>query len=292
MAACALMLSSGAAIAAEPGPDAVARLGTTDIPAAALRDFVRTLDPAIRKQAASDPATMARLVRQELTRIAILNEAASRKWDQRPDVIARIAKAREDAIVTSYLNSVAAVPDGYPSDAEIQAFYEANRDKLMLPRQYRLEQIYVAAPAGGDKKADDAARAKADDLARKARAKGANFADIARASSEAAQGEPAGDLGWASEAQIVPEIRGQIAGMSPGDVADPIRTASGWHVIGLIDTRPAGPRPLAEVKEQLVTALRQAKLQETEQAYVSSLLEKTPAMINEMALKKIFEAAP
>jgi hypothetical protein len=49
---------------------------------------------------------------------------------------------------------------------------------------------------------------------------------------------------------------------------------------------------LAEVRDQLVAALRQSKLQEGEQAYVQSLLEKTPAMINELALKKIFETAP
>jgi peptidylprolyl isomerase len=222
----------------------------------------------------------------------VLNEATSRKWEQRPDVVARIARAREDAIVSTYLSAVAALPDGFPSEAQVQAFYEANRDKLMVPRQYRLEQIFVAVPAGADKKTDDAALAKANELARKARAKGANFADIARASSESAQGEPAGDLGWASEAQIVPEIRGQVTGMSPGDVADPIRTEAGWHVIRMVETRPAGPRPLAEVKDQLVAAMRQSKLQENQQAYVSALLEKTPAMINEIALKKIFESGP
>ena len=292
LAAIVIMLASGPALAADPPADAVARLGSTDIPASALRDFVRTLDPAVRKQAASDPAIMTRLVRQELTRLAILNEANAKKWDQRPDVAARIAKAREDAIVSSYLGAVATLPAGFPTDAQIQALYDSNRDKLMLPRQYRLEQIYVAIPAGGDKKAEDAARAKADELARKARAKGANFADIARAASDKAEGEPAGDLGWASEAQIVPEIRSQIAGMNTGDIADPIRTGNGWHVVRLVDTRPAGPRPLAEVKDQLVAALRQAKLQEAQQAYVSALLEKTPAMINEMALKKIFEATP
>jgi len=283
---------SAAAPPGEPAAEAVARLGNTDIPASTLKEFVRTLDPATRKQALADPAIMAKLVRQELTRIAVLNEAVAKKWDQRPEVAARIAKAREDAIVSSYLTSVAALPEGFPSDAQIQAFYDANRDRLMAPRQYRLEQIFTAAPAGGDKIAHDAARAKANDLARKARAKGANFAEIAKASSDSKAGEPAGDVGWAAEAQIVPEIRSQVTGMNPGDISDPIRTETWWHVIRMVDTRPAGPRPLPEVRDQLITALRQAKLQENEQAYISALLEKTPAMINEIGLKKVFEAPP
>jgi peptidylprolyl isomerase len=287
-----VFLPLGIALAADPAPDAVARLGTTDISAATLKDFVRTLDPATRKQAATDPGVMTRLVRQELARIAIVNEAASKKWDQRPDIAARINKARDDVVVSSYLSTVAAVPDGYPSDAQVQAAYDANRDKLMAPRQYRLEQIFVAVPAGGDKKSEDTARAKADELTRKVRGKGANFAEIAKGGSDTASGEPAGDLGWAAEAQIIPEIRTQITGMSPGDISDPIRAGGGWHIIRMVDTRPAGPRPLSEVKDQLAAALRQAKLQENEQVYISALLEKTPAMINEIALKKLFEAAP
>jgi hypothetical protein len=47
---------------------------------------------------------------------------------------------------------------------------------------------------------------------------------------------------------------------------------------------------LAEVRDQIISALRQAKLQENEQAYVSSLLQRTPAMINEPTLRKIFES--
>jgi peptidylprolyl isomerase len=287
-----LLAIAPCARAADSASDTVARLGNTDIPAATIRDFARSLDAATRRQALADPAVMAKLVRQELTRVAVLNEATAKKWDQRPDVAARIAKAREDAIVSSYLASVAALPDGFPSDAQIQAFYEANRDRLMAPRQYHLEQIFVAAPSGGDKKAEDAALAKAEELARKGRTKGANFAEIAKAASDTATGEPAGDVGWAAEAQIVPEIRSQVTGMNPGEISDPIRTGTGWHIIRMVETRPAGPRPLPEVKDQLITALRQAKLQETEQAYISALLEKTPAMINELGLKKVFETAP
>jgi peptidylprolyl isomerase len=292
IAAVSALFLSSVALGAEPGSDAVARLGQTDIPASTLREFVRTLDPSVRKQALNDPALMSRLVREELAKIAILNEARGKKWDQRPDVAARIAESRDAVIVSSYLASVGAVPEGYPTDAQIQSAYEANRDKFLAPRQYRLEQIFVAVPAGGDAKTEESAKAKAEDLARRARANGANFVELARAGSDHAGGETGGDLGWAAEAQIMPEIRSQITGMAVGEISDPIRTPAGFHIIRLADTKPAGVRPLAEVKDQLISALRQSKLQEGEQAYVSALLEKTPAMINELALRKIFETTP
>ena len=286
----ALAVSAAAtARAADPAPIVVARIGTTDITASALQDFVRTLDPAVRKQALADPAAMDRLLRAELTRMAVLKEAEARNWDKRPEVVQEIERVRDEAITASFLKSVSAPPAGYPSEADIKAAYDLNRDALMAPRQYRLSQIFVAIPAGGDAKAQAAARQKADALAAKARAKGTDFDALAMAGSDAGPAERAGDLGWAAESDIVPEIRTQVAGMAQCEISDPIRVQSGWHIVRLDDTRPAGPRPLAEVHDALAAALRQRKAQADEQAYLSALLAKTPIAISEAGIKKIFE---
>jgi peptidylprolyl isomerase len=282
------------AFAADPAPsntgtDVVARLGATDITAQSLRNFVHTLDPAVRKQALADPEAMARLVRAELARMAVLKEAQAQKWEQRPEVAQEIQRVRDEAITASFLKSVSAPPADYPSEAEIKSAYDLNRDALMAPRRYRLSQIFVALPAGGDAKAEAAAKQKADDLAHKARARGTDFDALAKASSDAKPGEQAGDLGWADEPQIVPEIREQVAGMAQGEVSDPIRAGSGWHIIRMDDTKPAAPRPLAEVHDALATALRQRKAQANEQAYLNGLLAKSPIAVNEIALKRIFE---
>ena len=71
--------------------------------------------------------------------------------------------------------------------------------------------------------------------------------------------------------------------------SDPIRAGSGWHIIRMDDTRPAAPRPLAEVHDQLAAALRQRKAQANEQTYLNGLLAKNPIAVNEIGIKKIFE---
>ena len=285
----AALSAAFAALAADPAPDVVARMGATDITASNLRNFVRTLDPAVRKQALADPDTMAKLDRAELARMAVVKEAEAQKWEQRPEVVQEIQRVRDEAIAASFLKSVSAPPADYPSEAEIKSAYDLNRDALMAPRQYRLSQIFVAIPAGGDAKAEAAAKQKADDLARKARAKGADFDAVAKAGSDARPGEQAGDLGWADEARMVPEIRGQVAGMAQGEISDPIRAGSGWHIIRMDDTKPAAPRPLADVHDALATALRQRKAQANEQAYLNGLLTKSPIAVNEISLRKMFE---
>jgi peptidylprolyl isomerase len=151
----------------------------------------------------------------------------------------------------------------------------------------------VASPKGASKQAEDAAKRKADDLARKARLPNAKFEDLARLNSDhkssAAKG---GDMGWAGQDQILQEIRGEVIGMSVGEISDPIHSAAGWHIVRLDATKPAQPRPLAEVKDTLIAMLRQQKLKDSQQAYVQRLLDKTPVSVNEAGLKKLFESTP
>ncbi|HXJ01224.1 MAG TPA: peptidylprolyl isomerase [Micropepsaceae bacterium] len=279
--------------AAEGDPSVIARLGTTEFHAADFANFVRLLDPDLRKKAMADPQAMNKLMGLELARIAVLSEARARNWQQRPAVTRQIERARDDVIVNSYLASVSSLPKDFPSAVDIQAAYDLNRDNFMAPRQYRLAQIFVASPQGIDKKTEEAAKKKADDLARKAKAANAKFDDLARTSSEhkssAALG---GDMGWAASEQIVPEIRKEVVGMEVGEVSGPIRSAAGWHIVRLAATRPAAPRPLAEVKETLVAILRHRKTKDNQQAYVAKLLDKNHVAVNEAGLRKLFESVP
>jgi len=276
---------------AENPASVIAKLGATEFRTSDFADFVRLLDPQIRKQALADKAVMDKVIGLEIARIAVLQEAKTRKWQDRPEVARQIARARDDVVLNAYLSAVSTLPKDYPSDKDIQAAYDLNRDSFMMPRQYRLAQIFVASSKGSAKPAEDAARKKLDDLLRKLRTSGAKFEDVAKTGSEhkssAAKG---GDMGWAAQEQIAPEIRNEVVGMAVGEISAPIRSTAGWHIVKLEDTKPAAPRPLAEVKETLIAGLKQKKAKEGQQAYVSHLLEKSQITVNEAALKKLFEA--
>jgi peptidyl-prolyl cis-trans isomerase D len=61
---------------------------------------------------------------------------------------------------------------------------------------------------------------------------------------------------------MVPEFDEAVFSMAPGSISDPVRTSFGYHVIQLMEVRPAGQRPLAEVKEQIKGQLRFPRLRE------------------------------
>jgi peptidylprolyl isomerase len=279
----AVAILLAAAYARAGAADVVARVGATEVTREEVRAYLDGLGPTERQAAAKDPALRAQLVRAWLARRAVLDEARAKRWDEEPGVKARLDRARDEAFTELYLEAVSRPPASYPSDVEVKAAYDANPGAFQVPRQYRVAQIFVAAPKGGDREAEAKARHRADELARKARAKGVDFAAIARAESDEKAIE-GGDLGWLSEPQLVPGIRATIAGLEQGGVSEPVRLDDGWHVVKLVETRPASVRPLAEVRDAIAARLRAERARANRQAYLARLLEQHPPAVNELAL--------
>jgi len=271
----------------------VGRLGNVEVGAEELQAYMDTLPPAEQAALAKDPTLLSQVVRTYLARLAVVREARGKKWDQDPLVKAKLDRVRDQALSELYLQSVSRPRDGYPSDSEVKAAYASNPTVFAVPRQYRLAQVFVGSPKGAEREADAQAQQRAGELARKARLKGADFGALARASS----GEKAGaapregggeeDLGWRSEAELVPGIRPVVTGLAKDAVSDPVRLDDGWHVVKLLDVRPASVRPLDEVRDALVSELRAERAKANRQAYLTRLLEQNPPVVNEIALSKL-----
>jgi len=283
----ALAVPAGGARAADDPNEVVGRAGSAEIKLGQIREFLRHLDPNARQQAEKDPQVLIPAIRNDLGRLAVSIEARDKKWDQRPDVQAAIEQARMNVIVGSYLQSVVQLPQGFPSDADIQTAYEANRGNLMKPGQYHLAQIFFSLPTSADKGVTDAVQRHAEEVDRKARSKGADFAALARETSDHKESAVnGGDIGWLGAEKLLPEIRNVVVAMARGEVSQPIRTPAGFHIVKLIDSKPTELAPLSEVRDGLIQNLRQRKLEELQTAYVKAILDRSGAEINEMALRK------
>ena len=272
--------------------DVVAKLGTAEIRIADLQKLLDTQPPEVRDQLLKSPPALDRLVRSEVYRRALIEEARTKGWDKRADVAVQMDRARDQVLLTSYMNELARPPAEFPNDKELAAAYNANQAEFALPRQFRVAQIFVAVPKDAPKAEADKLRKKADDIAKRGQSKDADFARLAQANSDhKASAEQGGDLGWMAERDMIPEMRTLIPTLAKGEVGKPVRTEQGWHIIKLLDLKPASVRPLAEVRVQLAAAMRQRLAQENEKRYLDKLAEQTPVAINEIALGKL-RAAP
>jgi peptidylprolyl isomerase len=269
------------------GDDVVARVGNANISAEEVRAYVGALGAREQAALAKDPALLSQTVRMLLANRLVLQEVLAKKWDQQPNIAAQLDRVRESAVVEIYLQSVSTPADGYPGEEDLQKVYEANRSALLVPRQFQLAQIFVAAPKESDKAAEDKAKKKLDEILGKLKAPSADFGAIARAEGEAKDG---GDLGWVAENQIRPEIKAQVIGLARNAVSEPIRLDDGWHILKLLDTKAAYTRTLPEVRDQLVQQMRSERATMMRRAYLAELLKEHPPILNELALSNLLDS--
>ncbi len=285
--ALAAMIVLGAA-GAQAGGDVVAQHGAISLTTDDVRQMLAALDPAVRDKIQRDPAALANFVRERLVQQILLQEARDKKWDQRPEVAAAANQAHDAAVVNSYLLSVSTPDAAYPSDAEIQAAYDANKSHFLVPKQYQLAQIFLAVPAGTPRTADEEARKKLLELRSQLAKPHADFAAAARLNSQdRATVDKGGDLGWLREDDLAPDVRTAIAGLPDGGLSEPVRMPDGWHLLKLVGTKPASTASLADMKASLAEALRKQRTQQNAQAYAAGTLRAQPAQIDEITLGKL-----
>jgi peptidylprolyl isomerase len=268
------------------GDNVIARVGNANISADDIRAYIAALGPREQAALAQDPALLSQAVRLLLANRLVLGELVAKKWDQQPNVVAQLDRARDGALVELYLQSVSTPPASFPSDEELQKTYEANLSALLMPRQFQLAQIFVAAPKDADKTTDDNARKSLDDIQRKLKLPGADFAAIAGEGGA----NNASNLGWIAESQIRPEIRSQVMGLAKNAVSEPIRLDDGWHILKLMDTKASYTRTLPEVREQLVQQMRTERATALRRAYLAELLKQHPPVLNELALSNLLDS--
>lgn len=287
------LLAAGNCIYAAGTPDpadasVIARVGDTEVKLDDIRSAIESLDARDQAALAKDPSLLNQTVRTLLTRRLVLKEALTKHWDTEPAVATLIQRARDNTVVESYLQSVSKPPDSYPSEAELQAAYDAKKSQLLVPRQFRIAQIFVALPKNADKAGADKAQTKLDTIKKSLHQAGADFSAVAKGNSEepesAARG---GELGWLSENQIQPEVRSQLGSLTKNSISEPIRLDDGWHILKVVDVKEAYTPTLDEIRGALTQQLRNEKTQANSQAYLAKLLQQTPVAINELGLSKV-----
>ena len=89
----------------------------------------------------------------------------------------------------------------------------------------------------------------------------ADFAQLAREFSNDATARDGGDLGWANPGLFVPEFEEAMNGLAPGQIADPVISRFGAHLIQVLERRQ-GKLSTREVRETVRNMLREKKMDE------------------------------
>ena len=277
---------------AAPASDIVAQRGDVKLLTADIREPMSYMDAGLRDQVLTNPQALQEFIKERMIRQILLNEARTAKFDQNAAAAARIADTKDTMLAQLWLSSHAQVDPAYPSQAELQAAYEANKARFVVPAQYHVQQIAILVPANSSKEAEAEALKKARDAKAQVLKPKADFAEIAKKlSQDPNSASKGGDLGWVREDQILKPVRDVLTGMQENTISEPVRGTDSFHVVKLLGTRPQSIAPLTDVRATLVTALRQAREQQERNTYLEAMLKAQPVQINDIGLADRLKAA-
>jgi peptidyl-prolyl cis-trans isomerase SurA len=120
------------------------------------------------------------------------------------------------------------------TDQEVDAFIARQASSVGERSAYELQHILIATPEAASPEQMKRARERAESIVASLR-NGAEFADIAITESDGRQALEGGDLGWRKANQLPTLFVDLVINMERGEISDPIRTASGYHIIRLND---------------------------------------------------------
>jgi len=119
---------------------------------------------------------------------------------------------------------------------EIDQFLEKQAKMPSAQSEYNVSHILIAVSQEAGPSQVEAAERRAHDVYERARA-GEDFAKLAVAYSNSQTALEGGALGWRKGSELPTFLADVIARLKPGEVSEPLRTPTGFHIIRLNEVR-------------------------------------------------------
>ena len=126
-------------------------------------------------------------------------------------------------------------------EQEVRNYYDQMLAQLEGKQLLELAHIFVHMPQQSDAAAQAAAKARIDSIYAELTA-GKDFAQLAsEASDDRGTAARGGIIGWIGPHQLLKEIEDKAYTMTTGEVAEPMLSTVGWHILKLMDQKPLEP---------------------------------------------------
>lgn len=130
----------------------------------------------------------------------------------------------------------------YISPREIEQFIAKQSGNKSANTEYEVSHILISLPEAATPQQLETAEQKAKELYERA-VKGEDFGQLALQYSQAQSALERGSLGWRKGSELPQFMADAVAGMKAGEIAAPVRTPSGFHIIRLGGSR-GGDQPV------------------------------------------------
>ncbi|MGH8189117.1 MAG: peptidylprolyl isomerase, partial [Steroidobacteraceae bacterium] len=122
------------------------------------------------------------------------------------------------------------------SPRELEQFMARQKNAPDQNAEYNVSHILISVPVTATPELVEGREARVREVYEKAKA-GEDFAQLAVTHSESSTNIEGGSLGWRRGPQLPSIVAEQVAKMKAGEVSEPIRTPSGFHLFRLNEIR-------------------------------------------------------
>jgi peptidyl-prolyl cis-trans isomerase SurA len=122
------------------------------------------------------------------------------------------------------------------SDTEVEQYLSTLKAQNAGDGEYEIAHILVLVPEQASADQIEAKRRRAEEALRAVKS-GGDFGQVAAGFSDASDALRGGNLGWRAGARLPTVFAEQVRKMKPGEVSPVLRSASGFHIVKLIDKR-------------------------------------------------------
>jgi len=168
-----------------------------------------------------------------------------------------------------------------PTEDDLRKTYDENRANYVLEERRRARHILI--PVSGE---DDAgARKQAETVLAEARA-GQDFAELAKKYSKDSTAADGGELGFVQKKDFPGPFGDTLFGMKVGDIAGPVKSQFGYHLIKLEEIQAGEAKPFEAARAELDAQYRQdraAELFSERQDQIGAMLEKGETDLDKIA---------
>ncbi|WP_158291721.1 SurA N-terminal domain-containing protein [Lampropedia puyangensis] len=156
------------------------------------------------------------------------------------------------------------------NEEELRSYYDNNKGSYATTQEQRhARHILFATDASMSNEQRNAVRAKADAALAQLREDSSRFESIAKAESDdPGSKDSGGDLGFFSRGAMVADFDNAVFNLKKDQISDVVPTEYGYHIIQLLDTKPATIPSYEELHERLAKDVKtnMARSQFVEQA--------------------------
>jgi peptidylprolyl isomerase len=248
--------------------------------------LVANMNEQERLKILEDSSLFKQVIENEANNLSAVSAAITNKVEQDRNVEFLMRRGAENILREAYLNRlvVSKLPKDFPSDEQINEYFESNKEQFIIPERIHVWQIFFKK---SDAKEVSVLKNKAEKIISDIKKGKIDFSNVAISQSEHDQSKALGGyMGLLKTNELLPEMKEPILNLKEGELSRPLESGAGIHILKRGKIVKAESLGVAQVKPQISQLLvKQANFQ-LRQAIFAQARKEYPQNISDQKIEE------